>query len=98
VLRGIGHVLVGCIKRIFKWAVSEELVPPSVHHGLQAVEGLRRGRSVANEAEPVRPVPDAHVDVVMPFLPPTVAVMVRLYRLTRMRSGALCLLPSHVRR
>src|SRR5688500_3728919 len=83
---------VGCIKRIFKWAASEELVPSSVYHGLQSVDGLRKGRSAAREAEPVRPVPDAHVDAVLPFLPPTVAAMVRLHRLTGMRSGELCLL------
>jgi integrase len=83
---------IGCIKRILKWAVSEQLVPPGVYHGLQAVDGLRRGRSAAKEAEPVRPVPDVHVDAVLPFLPPTVAAMVRLHRLTGMRSGELCLL------
>ena len=76
---------IGCIKRIFKWASSEELVPSSVYHGLQSVDGLRRGRSSAREAEPVRPVPDAHVDAMLPFLPPTVAAMVRLHRLTGMR-------------
>lgn len=81
---------IGCIKRIFKWAASEELVPASVFHGLQSVDGLRRGRSAAKEAEPVRPVPDAHVDAVLPILPPTVVAMVRLHRLTGMRSGELC--------
>jgi integrase len=40
----------------------------------------------------VRPVPDAHVDAVLPFLPPAIAAMVRLHRLTGMRSGELCLL------
>jgi hypothetical protein len=85
---------VGCIKRIFKWAASEELVPPGVYHGLQSVEGLKRGRSAAKESEPVRPVPDDHVDAVLPFLPPTVAAMVRLHRLTGMRSGELCLSSS----
>jgi integrase len=83
---------VGCIKRIFKWAASEELVPSGVFHGLQSVEGLRRGRSAAKEAEPVRPVPDAHVDAALPFLPPTVGAMVGLHRITGMRSGELCLI------
>jgi hypothetical protein len=36
-------------KRAFKWAVREELVPPSLWHGLSAVEGLRRGDSTAPE-------------------------------------------------
>jgi len=35
----------GTIKRIFKWGTENELVPPSVFHALQAVSGLRRGRS-----------------------------------------------------
>jgi hypothetical protein len=32
------------IRRIFKWGVAEELIPPSVHEGLRAVSGLRFGR------------------------------------------------------
>jgi hypothetical protein len=35
---------VGRIKRVFAWAVENELVPPSVFHGLQAVRGLKAGR------------------------------------------------------
>lgn len=34
---------IGQIKRMFKWASSEELIPPSVFHGLSCVEGLRKG-------------------------------------------------------
>src|SRR5258706_8540289 len=30
---------VGRVKRMFKWATANELVPPSVHHGLLAVDG-----------------------------------------------------------
>jgi hypothetical protein len=47
------------ILRAFKWAVADEMVPASVHHGLQAVSGLR-----VRENEPVRPVPDAFVDAI----------------------------------
>jgi integrase len=81
---------IGCIKRIFKWAVSEELVPANVHYGLQAVTGLKRGRSPARETEPVVPVPDVHVAAVLPFLTPTVRCMVQLQRLTGMRSAEVC--------
>jgi len=35
------------VKHMFKWAVSHELVPPSVFHGLTTVQGLRAGRSAA---------------------------------------------------
>lgn len=90
--RGVINQRIGCIKRIFKWAVSEELVPPSVHHGLSAVDGLRRGHTTARETQKVQPVPDEHVDAVLPFLPRTVRAMVELQRLTGMRSGELVLL------
>ena len=79
----------GYVKRMFRWAGSEQLIPPAVYHGLLCVQGLQRGRSPAKETEPVRPVPDAHVDAIVPFLPPTVRAMLGLQRLTGMRSGEL---------
>lgn len=42
---------VGRIVRCFKWAVSEELVPPEVLQALKAVSGLRKGRSGAPEGD-----------------------------------------------
>jgi integrase len=82
------------IKAVFKWAVARELIPPSVHHGLQAVAGLRAGRSAARETQPVRPVPAATVDQTLPHLPPTVAAMVRLQLLTGARPGEVCALTT----
>jgi site-specific recombinase XerD len=73
------------IHRFFKWAVSQELVPASVWHGLQAVSGLRRHRSEAPDHEPVGPVPDAHVEAILPHLSPAVAAMVRIQSLAGMR-------------
>jgi integrase len=78
------------ILRAFKWAVEEEMVPASVHHGLRAVKGLRRGRSNARESEPVKPVPDTFVDATLPHLNPQVRVMVEIQRLTGMRPGEVC--------
>ena len=40
---------VGKVKRMVKWGVAEELLQPSVFHGLQAIEGPRRARSGAKE-------------------------------------------------
>jgi integrase len=80
------------IKRMFKWAVSEELVPPSVHQALQTVPGLRYGRSGARETQAVKPVPDAYVDAVLPFVAPPVAAMIKLQRLTGMRSGEVVIM------
>jgi integrase len=83
---------IGCIKRAFGWAVEEELIPPSILHGLKAVKGLRRGKSGAKEGEPVKPVPQHIIDVVMKHLPPTLQAMVKLHDLTGMRSGEMVIM------
>lgn len=80
---------VGRIKAMFRWAVEEEQIPPSVYEGLRAVRGLARGRSEAPEPEPVRPVPDDAIEATLPHLPRDLADLVRLHRLTGARSGEL---------
>ncbi|MDM8006520.1 MAG: hypothetical protein QUV05_10285, partial [Phycisphaerae bacterium] len=59
---------IGRIKRVFKWAASEELIPGEVYHALLAVDGLRRGRCEAKESDPVRPVPQALIEAIEPFV------------------------------
>ena len=81
---------VGRVKRLFKWAVSEELVPPSVLQGLQSVGGLSQGRTTARESDPVEAVPDEVVEKTIPHLTRHVAGMVRFRRLTGMRPGEVC--------
>ena len=90
--RGVVNHRVGRIKRMFRWAVAEELVPPSVHHGLDAVAGLRKGRTTARESEPIVPVADNVVQATLPHLPEIVADMVRLQRLTGCRPAEVCIL------
>lgn len=69
------------IRRLFAWAVEEELVPVEVHAALQRVKGLKRGKSPAREKPRVRPVPEADVLAVLPHLPPVVRAMVEVQRL-----------------
>jgi integrase len=83
---------VGKIVRMFKWAVSEELIPGSLFHGLQAVSGLRRGRSEARESPPVKPVPLAFVEAIQPHVSRQVWAMVQLQLLTGARSGEVCMM------
>jgi hypothetical protein len=54
--RGYVNSSVGCIKRMFKWGVEHELVPPSVYHGLQAVSRAKEGafRGPRNQTHPPR--------------------------------------------
>lgn len=81
---------VNSIRRIWRWAVSEEMLPGAAAHALEAVENLRRGRSRVRETEPVRPVSDADVEKTLPHLSPTLSDMIRLQRLTAMRPGEVC--------
>lgn len=79
-------------RRIFRWAVAEELVPGTMLAALDAVEGLKRGRTVARETKPVGPVDDARVDATIPHMNRVVAGLVEFQRLTGCRPGEACLL------
>jgi integrase len=73
------------IRQAFRWAVEGELVPGPVLQALQAVSGLKRGRSRAKEYEPIRPVDRGAVEAVLPHVARQVAAMVELQWLTGMR-------------
>ena len=84
---GVVNKYVGIIKRLFKWASENELVPASVYHGLQTVKGLQHGRSSARETDTVVPVPEPHIDLVLHHVSRQVQAMIRLQSLTGMRPG-----------
>ncbi len=92
--RGVVNERVNRIRRVFKWGVENQLVPPSVLHGLQAVAPLKRGRCDVRETEPVTPIPNAMVDTVVKVAPPQIAAMIELQRLTGMRPGEVVLMRS----
>ena len=83
---------VGRIRRMFKWGVSRELVPVATYQSLLTVEGLRKGRTVARESEPVRPVPWAHVEATLPYLSHQLQAMVRLQLVVACRPGEVMLI------
>jgi integrase len=80
------------IKRILKWAVSEELAPPVVYQAVATVTGLQKGRTAAREKEPVGPVDDAVVDATIPFLNRHVRGLVEFQRHTGCRPGEACVI------
>ncbi len=82
----------GRVKRMFRWGVENELVHPSRYQALQAVTGLRRGRTEASEGSRVRPGPDEHVDAVKEHVAPQIWAMIELQRLTGMRSGEVTIM------
>ena len=81
----------GVLRRVFRWGAKNELLPASVWHELQTVDGLQRGRSGAKEGREVLPAPRADVESTLPHLPRMVRAMVELQLATGMR-------PSEVRR
>jgi hypothetical protein len=74
--------------------VENEMVRPEPLQALEAVAGLRYGKSNARATEPVRPVPDAFVDATLEHCPPQIAAMIEQQRLTGMRSGEVTIMRS----
>jgi integrase len=73
------------VKRMFRWAVSHQMLAESVYTALCTVDGLRKGRTPARETAPVTPVSDDVVEATIRHLRPMVASMVRLQRRTGAR-------------
>lgn len=82
------------VKHCFRWGTQEELVPPTIYHGLQSVPGLVRGRSAARETAPIKPVPEIHIQAIEPFVSRQVWALVQLQCLTGARPGELLMLTA----
>lgn len=80
------------IRRMFRWAAAEELIPATTHHALTTVSGLRAGRSKAKESIPVRPVSEAAVSAIEPHVSRQVWAMVQLQLMTGMRPGEVVIM------
>jgi integrase len=90
--RGVINGRVNRIRRMFKWAASEQLLPVEVYQGLATIEGLRKGRTDAREPEAVKPVSDAAIQQTLNRLPAVVADMVQFQRLTGCRPTEVCII------
>ncbi len=80
------------LKALFRWAASHEMIPASVSHGIDTVEGLRAGRCRVKETEPVKPVSQEDIDAVAPFVGRIVWAMISLQLATAARPGEVCVL------
>lgn len=90
---------IGRIKRMYGWAVEEELVPVDVHAAMLRVKGLAQGRSDARESDDVPPVAWETVEATLPFLPTLLQAAVLLQWHTGCRPGeALALRPNDLDR
>jgi hypothetical protein len=57
------------VRRLFRWGVSEELIPSSVYEALRSVAGLTQGRHGVRESQPVEPAFWEHIQAIKPFCP-----------------------------
>ncbi len=73
------------LRRVFRWAVERELVPPAVLTALQAVQPLKAGRTPARETDAIRPAPLADVQRTLPELRPTLRALVQVQMYGSMR-------------
>ncbi len=97
--RGVINQRIGRIKRLFKWGVENELVRGETLHALQAVAGLRKGRTDAREADPIEPADERIVERVRNVCSHQIAAMIKLQIATGMRPGEVVLLrPCDVER
>jgi integrase len=78
------------IKRVFRWAAAEVLVPVTVYQSLRTLSGLQKGRTAARESGAVKPVDPKHMADTLPHVSRHVRAMVQLQQLTGMRPGEVC--------
>ncbi len=74
------------IRRMFRWAVSEELVPASIYEALRCVQGLAKGRCGVRESKARMPAFWEDIQAIKPHCPRQVAAMLELQFLGAMRS------------
>jgi integrase len=80
------------VKRLFRWAVSQELVRAEAYQGLLTIGDLRKGYAGTFDYAKVPPVTEDQVAKTLPFLPPQVAAMVQLQTLMGARPTEVCLM------
>ncbi|MCH2118994.1 MAG: site-specific integrase, partial [Pirellulales bacterium] len=81
------------VRRMFKWAASQEMVSGEVTHALDSVDSLKAGRSQAREIQPREPVSrEAFDKTLQQVASHQTCDMMRLQLYTGMRSGELVIM------
>jgi integrase len=78
------------VKKLFKWAVSEQICSAIVAYGLETVAPLKNGRSKAKPVKTVKPAAKNDIFAVLDYLTPTLRDMVTLQYYSGMRAGEMC--------
>ena len=80
------------IKRFFKWAALNELIPVTQQQQIELVPGVRKGELGTRETDPVVSAEVRSMIALEPFLAPVVADMVWTQFLCVMRPGEVCMM------
>lgn len=80
------------IVRMFRWAVAHERAPIALPEALACVEPLKPGEYGVPEGRKVKPVPEAHIDAIKPFVSNVVWAMIQTQRYTAARAGEVCIM------
>jgi integrase len=97
--RGYINHQIARVRRMFSFAVEEDLVAGSVYHGLLAVKGLRKGTPGVREAKKVRIVPISDIKPVLAEAHGILRAMLLFAYRTGARPGEVCALkPCHLDR
>lgn len=80
---------ISIIKRMFGWAVTQELISAEAAMKLKFLKGLARGKSDAKETEPVKPVEWEAINAIKPHVSKQVWALIRLQLITGARPGEL---------
>lgn len=84
------------LKRIFRWGVENELVPPVVYQGVKEVAGLKQGRTVAHERPPREPADADDVEAAKGAMRQKTRDLVDLILLTAARPSELLTLTGRM--
>lgn len=85
--RGVANRRISRIKRVWKWAASQQLIPYVLYDALRTLPGLPAGRGLAVEHAEIPPVPEEDLAATLPYLSPSALALVRFQLLTSCRPG-----------
>ena len=92
---------IGIIKRMFRWAVAEELIPLETYQLLETLENIEKvdNEVAVREREKVHPANLWHVRAVLRVVSPQIRAMIRLQLWTGMRPDEVTIMrPCDIRR
>jgi integrase len=88
--RGYVNHQVNRVRRMFRWATEEELIPATTYHALQAVRCLRKGLPGVRESKKVRPVSVGSIRKVLKRVRQVIRAMILFQYHTGCRPSEVC--------